>query len=770
MQKIILALIISYGIIIFNSNQPNAATQSTSPASGTCDIWDDQNSIPHIRTKDELTGFACFGYVHGRDRIWQMDFYRKLLQGRGAEFFGFAFIPEDIFLRALDLGEKAKSLYRQLSPKDQSIFKAYAEGVNQGAQEAIKKGVYEFKAFDYLPDPWTPEDTFGLILLQSLDQSKIPFLVQINDLNFINKYGDRAKDLFKKTGLPWDTTILKKGEYPEKSSPLPLSQTSASPANGADSPTLAEVDSILGQRTTGSNNWVLAPSRTENGKALLANDPHLFLNYPPFWHWVHLEAGEIDVIGGSFPGIPGIFSGTNRQVSWGLTTSYLPASRAYFVPEEDLKEAKTVRPFIWVKVWKFKLPFFFKSIRVTPSGLPVLPIPGAPKNHAIVLQWTGFSLKPTDFLQIPKMISTRSVQEMDQVLASFYFPSWNFVFADVQGSIGYRAVGRIPRFDHNENVNQPGIETKRLSEVENNPEFLNPLSPDEMPHLINPKRSYIASANNLQWPDDGKFSLGTTQAPSFRSFRIEERLQKQPQNLKSAQEIQCDLQAVDARFILPLLLSALPKSDSSQTQSKALELLKAWDYETNLECKACAVFRYWINGIYTELGANPESLYRMLKDPSPTPELRKAVKDQFQKAIDTLTKKGSRDFPKWGAFHASLFRNPADPELFARQSNEKGVPTPGDDHTVDVGLSFPNMDSLEQVVGASHRLIVEMSTPPQVYSALSGPNTDLETRNLTDPNSPWQKWSRCEFQKQNFPIDWNQVPKRNIQLQTANSK
>jgi acyl-homoserine lactone acylase PvdQ len=389
-----------------------------------CEIWDDEQGIPHIHATEERVGIACLGYVHARDRAWQMDYFKKTVQGRKSEFFGKDHIRTDFFLRLLGLQEKANLLFQEMSKEEQDFFWAYTWGVNRGMKEAANKGIYELQKFNYSLDTWRPQDTIAISLLQSFDQTRRTFVTQLEDYQRTKGFGEQALGLFDPVGLPWDTSILKTEDFlspPLNPSPaLPavtsedLNASVGIPKN-ATSVEIKKMDltslaPILGGPNMGSNSWALNAKHSKSGKAWLANDPHLKLSRPLFWQWVHLDAGKLDAIGASFPGVPFIISGANRHVSWGLTNAFLPAAKVTFVAEKELEQAKTFRPLIWVKVWKFKLPFFFKSYQRTATQLPVLPIPNIPEGKAVVLRWTGFDLTAKDFTGLLNFMRSKSVQ------------------------------------------------------------------------------------------------------------------------------------------------------------------------------------------------------------------------------------------------------------------------------------------------------------------------------------------------------------------------
>ncbi|MEK6579088.1 MAG: penicillin acylase family protein [Bdellovibrionota bacterium] len=558
-----------------------------------CELYEEKDfSLTHARAKDELGALACLGYLHGRDRAWQTDHLRRIALGQRSEVYGSDWVRSDFGVRLMGFGERAEALYPTLLKSDQARFEAYSEGITQGFKEALKRGVYEFKTFGYEPAPWKPWHSIALLLLQAYDQTKKNYEIQTEERERSERFGPQAEKLFGEKGLPWNVTILKSGEYP-------LGEPGVSFAN-------YESAGAKFNEGLGSNNWVIASLRSQSGKAWLANDPHLTLKHPPFWYFTHVEGGELNVIGASIPGVPVIPSGSNEKVSWGLTNSYLNVAEISQVSDEDLKLAEVIRPLIWVKLGPVNLPFIFKTFERTKRVLPVMPLESDPGTQRVIY-WSGFDLKGEDFKGFFDIQKAQSISQMDQALSDFRLPSWNYVFADQTGKIGFRAVGKVVRSVQPKTY---GIMTRSLAEVEKERPALTPI---EMPHVMNPPRGYVATANNLQWPSDGKYFIGRAQSTGFRALRIEELILKTPKHdLNTLKAIQCDVQAVDARFFVPRLLASVvkPNIKLSQWQQKAVTLLSKWDFNAGADCEACPIYRRWMENLLE--GMNENALFRLL--------------------------------------------------------------------------------------------------------------------------------------------------------------
>lgn len=707
-----------------------------------CKTFTDPRGILHLKAEKHFTLLACLGYQHGRHRAAQMDFFRKAVEGRRAEFFGKEFVRVDFVMRLLGLSERATRAFELLAahdPESAARLAAYSVGVNRGISEA--KNAPEFEELGYLPETWEPQHTIAVLMLQSFTQTQRTFRIEADPQD--------ESELFSPEGIEWNVPILKKGEYIEAESP-PSTLKPKKRKNVSSSRPLEELDS--GSLATGSNNWVISPAKSETKRAWLANDPHLDLEFPPFWFWAHLELedGSLNAMGATLPGVPVIVSGSNTHVAWGLTNSYIDVADIVSVPRNELASTQSTRPWIWVRIAGFKFPLFFKTFERTGEGYPILPI-DAPAGRALALRWTGFELEAQEWVSAFNLMTVRNAAEMDRALSQVAVPSWNYVFADTQGAIGYRAVGKIPR------RTQP----HPLGYHEGHPadlKYTEFLTTEEMPHVLEPPRGYVVSANNRQWVDPAFYNLGHAQHMGFRAYRIESLLfARAKHTLESLRKIQCDTRVIDAEFFNDPIVSILERDEDIRTKyAFAIDALRQWDYETGPECVACGIYRRSLDRILEETSTNEYALYRILRSDLKD-KYAQEIQAGFKQALQDLGVKPNQpqSLRKWEHLHRAFFRHFSHLAQFdARDS----IFTPGDDRTVNLGDSSwdPKSGIFEHQSGASQRLIVELTSPPKVYFRLAGPNTwDERTRDLNEP--AWKNWADCTLDLQAFPLDWSQV-------------
>ncbi|MCC7443035.1 MAG: penicillin acylase family protein [Bdellovibrionales bacterium] len=723
------------------------APAAETPRTWNCRVLREPGEIPRIEGADRASLAACWGWVHGRERAFQMDYLRRVSQGRRAEILGPSELRGDMMMRLLGLAERAQALSRELPPELKEGLEAYSAGVTQGFRDALLAADPELERFGVEPEAWKPEDSIALLLLQSFDQTRKTFTQDLAEAAWGESLGEEAPGLTTSDGLPWDDAILDPGEHP-------ASETGGKSAAAA--PRKRERGASLGSRFpglsawaatlfpplgAGSNNWVVAPSRSATGRAWLANDPHLDLKRPSFWHWAHVSvAGKFQAFGAGVPGVPVVASGTNGRVAWGLTNAYLDVADAVSVPENDpnlRRQTTRLRPWVWVRVLGLRLPFFFKSFeRVGPQKLPVLPLEGAGAGRKLVLRWTGFDLAPHDLAGLWNVVEARDARTLDDVLSQARIPSWNFVFADVSGNIGYRAVGRVPVRRESAPY---GVETLSVEELLAPRETL---SPSQMPHVLNPRRGWIATANQRQWRAGSSLHPGRGHSAGFRGHRIRGLLSSsRKHSLESMKATICDTRAVDAPFFVPLLIEALPAADA-KAHADALTILRDWDFSTGPDCRACGIYRRWMDQLLDKSGWPEPAVYRMLQsEPRSLP-----VAAALEHALADL--KGAEPFPTWDRLHRAAFPH------IAGESYFRAAPifAPGDKHSVNPGTAnwVPGRGYAVSS-GASQRVVIELTNPPRVHALLAGSNSGPARASIDSEKGPWRRWAECKFDRIPFP-------------------
>jgi penicillin amidase len=289
----------------------------------------DRNDVPHIEAASFEDAVFAEGFVHAQDRLWQMDFRRRLGAGRLAEVLGPAALPTDRFMRTLGLARAAEASLAYLRPDTVRLLDAYAAGVN--AYLTTRSGPLppEFLILGYRPEPWAPADCLVWMRLLALDLSRNwrDELLRARLTKRLSE--DQIADL-----------------WPESVSSAPITLVELARSLSADA--LAAALPPSPPSGMGSNAWVLNGSRTQSGAPLLANDPHLRLSAPGPWYLAHLEAPGRTLIGATMPGLPGVALGHNGKIAWGFTNTG-PDTQDLFVERVDPDDpAQYLTPAGWV--------------------------------------------------------------------------------------------------------------------------------------------------------------------------------------------------------------------------------------------------------------------------------------------------------------------------------------------------------------------------------------------------------------------------------------
>lgn len=676
-----------------------------------CEATYDQMGITRQKVNSTHDYYYCFGYHHGRDRAWQMDYFKRVGYGRNAEIYGFSSLKGDLIMRLLDLPTLANRLWDEMPEEQKDVLKIYSRGVNQGFVEG--KNAKEFKDLGYEPEEWSPVDSLVVLTLQSFDQTRKTFFKDYEEEKFKEHWKEKSEALFDEDTVPWNNTILKDGEYPKKEieQKTTFNPTSPRPKLWANFP------DVFGKES-GSNNWVVSKQKSKSGFAMLANDPHLDLKTPLFWYWMNLESPDMKVIGASVPGMPVVVSGTNGKLAWGLTNAYINTADVVFIKGIKSDDIVSFRPTVKVKFGFMKIPFFLKSFEQTKDGAKIIPLE-LETDEKMVMRWTGFNMKGTDIAPMFEIAKSKTVEDMNTVLTKVALPAWNYVFADSKGDIGFRVVGNA----YKEEAKDPfGISYETMEEFKAKPL----LDPVDRPHVLNPKRNYIYTANNRHWPADAKYYGGRGYTYSFRGFRIDEMLREQDKHdVESFAKIQCDTQAVDARFFVEKLLKVADIPE-----------LKTWNFETASDSVTPSVYRRLMDLLMEGWQVTEFGLYHMLdqldeKQKSEIMSFYKVAKDQVEGRA-------------WGDFHRLTFAHLSGNKDWKFSPELPGL---GDNHSVNPGSGRWDTDRklYEQFSGASMRMIIVMKEKPEIHLSLPGLNRNYTKDQTQTP--AWKEWHSCKYSK-----------------------
>ena len=481
-------------------------------------VYRDAWGIPHVQAASELDAFFAQGFVTAQDRLWQMEYDRRRGSGRWAEAVGKSGLEQDLTMRRFRLEASARADYQAVNDDTRAMLDAYARGVNAWIDTAAASDSLpvEYAITGLAPEPWQPWD--GLVafkvrhILMGVFESKVW----------------RAQ-LVRRLG-PEKAAALAPGYQPGQLQILPPGTPYAAALNdGLVDDGLAEVSrgvaalNYLAETDSGSNSWALSGRRTATGKPLLAGDSHRALDTPNVYCQSHIACPDFDVVGLALPGVPGFpHFGHNDRVAWCITHTSADYQDLYIERFKADDPQYYRHRGQWLRAEVFQETVQVRggdpvnlSVRVTRHG-PV--ISGGPDERADNTAGIAFRYTATDGAKpwpevIPVMLRAEDSYQLADSMQGWVDPCNNFLFADVDGNIGYLCRGEIPqRSMQNARLPVPGWTGEHG--WKGNIPFA------ELPRSINPAEDYIVTANNKPVGDDYPYYISTEFTPGFRAERV----------------------------------------------------------------------------------------------------------------------------------------------------------------------------------------------------------------------------------------------------------
>ena len=529
---------------------------------GTVKVFRDRYGIPHMKAESELDAFFAQGFVTAQDRLWHMEYDRRRGSGRWAEAVGESAVAQDKMMRRFRLEASAKADYQVMDPHTKDVFDAYAAGVNAFITSGDALPV-EYRITRLEPEPWQPWD--GLTAYKVRHISMGVFESKDWRARMDREMGPEAAGKLFPGFEPGYLMILPPGS----TSPGPLDEGLKELAEGAAGLNhLNEMDS-------GSNSWVLSGAETATGKPILAGDSHRALDTPSAYYQNQVACPEFDVVGLSFPGVPGFpHFGHNGRVSWSVTHTAADYQDLYV---ERFQDGKYLYKDRWLDAETHDETIKVRDgtdvhikVTVTQHG-PV--IAGYPdQGSGLAFKYTATERASTWPEILWRMLRVENSKELVDSMSGWVDPCNNLLFADIHGNMGYLCRGRIPiRSRVNGWLPVPGWMGEH--------EWEGDIPFDELPVSINPPEGYIATANNRPVGDDYPHYIAIDFTPEFRVRLVTE-------GLKSLHRPTAeDMEQVHAqRVSIPALayLGVVKQIDPKDAAIKAAkDLLLDWNGEMN---------------------------------------------------------------------------------------------------------------------------------------------------------------------------------------------
>ncbi|MEW6763390.1 MAG: penicillin acylase family protein [Pseudomonadota bacterium] len=706
--------------------QPVKVAGLNQPARILVDKW----GVPHIYAASQDDAFFVQGFNAARDRLFQIDLWRRRGLGELSSVFGPAYVEQDRAARLFLYRGGMEPEWKAYGKDAYKTSARFVAGINAYIDYIARKPEllpFEFRQLRYAPAKWRPEDvvrirSHGLTrnLTQEFARSRV-----------VCRAGLAADAVRAKLSPSWTTRV------PEGLDPcLPedaLEVFHLATENvrfDRQSLQVARVSTPGEETLEGSNNWVIAPSRTSTGRPILANDPHRAYGAPSLRYIVHLNAPGLDVIGAGEPALPGVSIGHNGKVAFGLTIMSIdqedlyvyetnPANPNQYRYGGGWEDFRIVREKVEVR----GAPARTVELRFTRHGPVIHQDAGTRRAFAVRTAWTAPGMAPyfgsIDYMQAQDFTQFR------RAMRRWGAPTENQVYADTAGNIGWVAGGLAPV--------RPNWDGLMPVPGDGRYEWKGFLDGDKLPYVLNPKQGWFASANEMNLPSGypyKEYKLGFEWPDNARARRIAQVLSKTPKaSMEDMQRLQNDVVNLNARRLVALLK---PLSSRDRATAAALRLLSIWDGEESARSAPAALYEVWwsrhLGNAFKAAVLSPAAAGAM-DAPHPTALLESLEKPEQRFGKDAARKRNEvllsslaaawteleavqGPDPKrwqWGKLHFSFFVHPMAPILDnagKAQVNVGPLPRGGSAYTVNVSSYHP--DSFWQAHGPSFRMVLDV--------------------------------------------------------------
>jgi len=703
---------------------------------GNAEVYLDDRLVPHVFAENDEDLYFIQGYLHAKFRLFQIDLQTRAAAGRASEMAGAKAINYDREQRRLGMvfaAENAKTEIEK-NPVAKSLFDAYTNGVNAYIGSLKEADIpVEYKLLNIKPEKWSNLRTALLLKMMAKNLSS----GTENDLAYTNArtifLPDELKLLYPQAHDSLVPIVPKGTVFPQPGI-IPVKPATADSLYLLNKNTVTASENSKPNVNNGSNNWVVAGSKTQSGAPILCNDPHLELSLPSIWYEIQLVTPSSNVYGVSLPGSPFVIIGFNDSIAWGVTNSQRDVKDYYEIKFRDrsrkeywfngqwqpaqqrieeikVKGGKTVYDTVSYTV--FGPVMFDESFSNEASG-----------SRNLAVRWTAHD-PSNEGITFYHLNRAKKYDDYENAIRSFTCPGQNFVFASKSGDIAIWQQGKFPaRWERQGLYVMPGDDSSYM--------WQGFIPQAENPHARNPERGFLESAN--QRPADTTYPYfipGTYITP--RGITVENRLAVMNgitvNDMMTLHGNYFNTLAEDAR---PVMLKYIRENDLTAAEKNYLDIFRNWDLQADPGSKGQTIYQCWWDSLETgiwkdELSrVNPQAPYPeeqttleiLLRDTAfkyaddintpQTETLFDVVTSSFKKAAADLMNKEKEGRLSWAAFK--------NPTVYHLIKDLKGFARSG----LNVGGNGNIINAVTHSHGPSWRMIVHLTTPTEAYGVYPG--------------------------------------------------
>lgn len=729
--------------------------------SATNEVVIDERGVPHIFAANNSDAAFIQGYLHARDRLWQMDISVRATIGRLSEVMGERTLERDRLQRRKGLLWGAENVLKKWmsAPEEAAMINAYCEGANAYIS-SLRPASYpiEFKLLGYAPEPWTPLHMAAFY--KSMSEALCSRHYDIPATNTRALLGDSLFQVLYPGRNPRQSPIIPEAvEWQFDPIPLqPVTSGDSMLSSGAPRTPFEQPSPFIG-----SNNWAVSAGKTANGAPILCNDPHLQLRLPAVWYEVQMQTPDYNAYGVSFPGVPGIIIGFNQNIAWGVTNAghdvldwyrinWANAEKTAYLIDGQEYPVREVVEVIQVKGQEQPLR---DTVRYTIWGPVTYDDPDHP-NHDMAMRWLAHDEPaPKPFYALgtfTRLMGGQGLEDYQQALRGWESPAQNFVFASKENDIAITVNGKLPlKEDQQGRFVQDG--SRSVSGWKGFIPF------EHLPRVTNPERGFVSSANQRSTAADYPYYYNGN-FDDYRGRYINRRLEEMDNiTVEDMKALQLDSRSLKPEDALPVLLRMLDSTTSEQRTNERVAALRNWDFNFTRDAEAPSLFEDWFDAAYrqtfdefTVLEDSLEVLmpedWRFIEllstqpghsifDQQATVEVETA-KDIVIRALDTALE---RSPISWAAHKSTDIGHMAMIPAFSRLD-------------LDVGGYGDAPNAIKPKHGPSWRMVVELGDQPNAWGIFpGGPSGNPGSPFYDAMVTPWAEGQYNRLHLMNGPED-----------------
>jgi penicillin G amidase len=724
-------------------------------------VFDDRE-IPHIFAQNDHDAAFMQGFLHAQNRLFQMEMATRMAAGRLSEVIaGEKALASDMAKRRYGMLAAAQNAIKgwQKDTASYSILTAYTAGINAYITQLTDKKIpLEYKVIGFEPEPWTELKT--ALVFKMMCEMLARTDLDVEASNALSILGEADFYKYLPDIAPNQMPIVPTGtKFNFKAAPTPPPV-----ANGSLSDIYTIENDVEKIEGIGSNNWVVGPKKTANGKTILCGDPHLALKLPSIWYECQINTPTSNTYGVSLPGIPFIVIGFNQNIAWSPTNAGFDVAEWYKIEWKDDAHEQYKLDGQWVDVEHKVEEYHVKGrgvvkdiVKYTKFGA-VVSEDAANAYNGLAFRWICHDESKNDANVFHDINNAKNHDEFVKALKNYSFPIQNFAFASNTGDYAIYTRGRLP-------AKAKGSGRFVTDGTVSKSNWFGDIPFEQMPTVKNHPQGFVSSANQNHVDKTYPYDVHSYYYETVRSRIINKMLaEKNNITVEEMKKMQTDVYSIEAEETVPALLANIDESKLNATAKTFLEAIKTWDFKYTKESKAAMYYDIWFGAVrkmtWDELQTdNPKAkilrpkgwaMTRMLKeepkgkyfDIKATPEVEDAtiiVTNSLNNVVDTMTR--------------LMLLNPTIDYSGYKNTTVSHIANFGGFGRTNIpsGGSLTAINCLRDIHGPSWRMVVELGDVPKAFVVYPGGQTGNPGAKQYDEFI--DKWANEEYYEAFFMLN-----------------